>query len=145
MYGPTYSGKMKIYNNKLISKFCELISMGHTIEIACSQVGISRTTYSNWMKRGSCGADDPGFVDDKNKPYIKFKEDVEKAASDFVVSNVTELRKIGIETKNWQCIAWLLERRRPDLFGKRDGSNDNNHQQINVTITRQTMEKPGIE
>jgi hypothetical protein len=70
---------------------------------------------------------------------------VEKAASDFVVSNVTELRKIGIETKNWQCIAWLLERRRPDLFSKRDGSNDNNHQQINVTITRQTMEKPGIE
>jgi len=128
---------------EVISKFCKVIKNGHTIGIACSQVGISRQTYSNWIKRGSCDADDPG--NDKNKLYIKFKVDVEKAGDDFVVDNVAELQKIGKETKSWQCIAWLLERRRPDLFGKRDGSNDNNHQQINVTITRQTMEKPGIE
>lgn len=132
-------------NDKLISKFCELISNGHSIEIACNQVGISRQTYYNWQKRATCGADVPGFVNEKHKLYSKFQVNVEKAASDFVVSNVSELRKIGIETKNWQCIAWLLERRRPDLFSKRDGANDNNHQQINVTITRQTMEKPGIE
>lgn len=63
----------------------------------CHYCGISTDSFTTWMK---------------NKPA--FSAAVKKAESKVRISHMKEIKEAG--KKQWQALAWLLERRWPDEF-----------------------------
>jgi transposase len=88
------------------------IALGVPNEHACHAVGINEHTLYNWINRGK-------EAQRKTNHYFQFLQDYKKAKSKSVVRNVAVIEKYAKE-KDWKAAAWLLERRYPDQFGKRE-------------------------
>lgn len=84
-----------------IERICSAIAIGATYEIAAEHAGVSRATLWNWLKKGR----------DARKGIYKTLFDRFKKAE--ARAALTCLAQINAEAQagNWQCSAWLLERR----------------------------------
>ena len=89
-------------------KIVNIIKKGNYIRVACQAVGISHTTYFSWIKKGEEGI----------SPYVEFLYAVEKAESE---AQIEFIKIIAAQApKQWQAAAWWLERRFPEMWGRRD-------------------------
>lgn len=63
-----------ILNDKLIKDICNYLKDGVPILTSCEALGISESTYYDWMKRGQ------GIHKERTQEeiYVKFVEEVEK-------------------------------------------------------------------
>jgi transposase len=78
---------------------------GMSIEAACSQSGVSQTTYYRWL--------------DESGDDGEWTAEV-KAALDFSEAVLLETVKMQGEAKlDWRAAAWILERRFPHRWGQR--------------------------
>jgi len=77
------------------------IRAGTPKEIAAQAIGITRTTFYRWMHNGN------GFSDS-----------IKKAESEAINLYVLRIQKAG--EHSWQANAWVLERRYPELFAKKE-------------------------
>ncbi len=92
---------------------CEAIRTGAPLLASLEAAGISTATYYRWLDNGE--KEGPEYVD-----YQQFREDVKKAKGRFVVEAVKGLQAAGSDPKYWTALAWLLERRCPEEFGKKE-------------------------
>jgi hypothetical protein len=87
-----------------------LIKMGNFVETTCGTVGINKSTFYDWMKKGK-NSNHP-----QNK-YRKFQEAVVQAMA------WSEARDVALITKqskyHWIAAAWILSRKHPDKWGKK--------------------------
>jgi len=90
----------------------KLIGAGNYTIRACQAVGIGRTTYDDWLRRGE--ADEGQGVE---SIYRSFRGDIKKAESDSIAKNVALIGEAA--KKEWQAAAWLLERKYPKEWGRR--------------------------
>ena len=84
------------------------IKAGNWIKTTCTNVGIDKSTFYDWMKRG-----------EKSKRYTiykKFYEAVKQAQAFAEAVHVANISKAA-ET-NWRAAAWILERRFSQRWGK---------------------------
>lgn len=98
------------FNEELTKKICQKIATGVPINHSCASVGISRSQFYEWYRRGKQA---------KRGKYHDFYEKVEKAKADAISLRVARINKAG-ENGNWQADAWYLERIDPEHFGKKD-------------------------
>lgn len=92
-----------------VTRLAAAIAEGHTIEVACFQGGITHTTWSKWMMRGTAGEEPyAGFVAAIREAMAKAEEKLTK-----VVINA------ATEGGDWRAALALLERRHPDRWSKR--------------------------
>lgn len=89
------------YTPKIIAAICKLISIGMTQKQTADLVGVRESTISNWKKE-----------------HPEFRDKVEKANAVFARTNVKIIQKAASRT--WQAAAWLLERRYPEIYAKRE-------------------------
>lgn len=102
------------------------IERGLTIVDACEYSGISEKTYYNWLNKDTTQIKD----DDDRKKFVQFLQDIKKAQSECQMYCLDFIMK----DKSWQSKAWLLERRFPDRWAKKDMTiNENNEKVINFT------------
>ena len=94
---------------ELCDEICEYIAMGNYIERCCQAVGIAKSTFYNWKKRGEKG----------EEPYATFLKRVNKVEAKAEIKHTGIIHDIA-ETGNWMASAWLLERKYPNRFGKRE-------------------------
>lgn len=102
-------GKKIILTEDLCGRICKYLAMGNYVEDCCKAVGISKSTFYNWKKLGENG----------EEPYATFLERVEEAEAKAIVTHVGIIHDTA-ETGNWLASAWLLERKHPNKFGKRE-------------------------
>lgn len=95
---------------ELQENFCKAIENGDSILGACGYVGISEKTYYNWIDRAESAKGRTKFV--------KFKECVDKAKAK-ALHNFEQVITHA-STEHWQAAAWMLERRYPNMYGKRE-------------------------
>ena len=95
---------------QLQAEFCKALENGASILGACGHVGITEPTYYNWIKRAN-------EAKTKTK-YVKFKECVE-TAKEKALFNFEQVI-VSASMEHWQAAAWMLERRYPNMYGKRD-------------------------
>jgi len=111
---------------ELVARLLEVLAAGNTRKAAYDIAGISSGTFATWLE------------DD-----LDFKDAVKKAESDAVAERVARIRAAGIggavvrrvtvarngevvttteeyARPEWQADAWLLERKYPDDFGRKD-------------------------
>lgn len=103
-------GRPSLLNDKLIEDFAAEIEDGLPIIYACDLLGISDTTYENWMKWGKRDIDS-----EVDSLYAKFFVAIKKAYAQYVKNAKNEMRQ---KANGWQSIAWWLERTNPYFMPK---------------------------
>ena len=97
-----------------------LIKAGCSYPTAAMTIGISKTLIYQWMNRGTvernriqAGLEPiPTEVD-----FLDFLNGVERKKEEFIASQIVAITKAGT-SGDWRAAAWLLERARPNEFGK---------------------------
>ena len=89
------------------ARICAAIAAGSYLEPAAAFAGICEATLHNWLARGER---EPG-------PYRDFLEAVKKAEAEIELHCVKQIRE-AIRTQ-WTAAAWLLERKYPGRWGRR--------------------------
>ena len=114
------SGKNKTKETR--EKLLENLREGMSIEAACSQSGIGRTTYYRWLEES--GEDG------------EWSQEV-KAAHDFAEAVLLQTIKYQGEAKqDWRAAAWILERRFSDRWGAK--------REVDVTVNNTANETDDI-
>jgi DNA-binding transcriptional MerR regulator len=103
------------------------VSRGMYYEAAASLAGVTYATLRNWYNRGEVEAErrsSPRVKSgtrkwEREQPYFEFFDALKKAQA---TAQYNALRTIDTASNSgtWQAAAWLLERRHPDQFGRRD-------------------------
>ena len=75
-------------------------------------IGVTAESFNNWMNWGREGIKDPIFS--------RFYATVREAESKLMFDCLTKLKQVNDTGMNPQSIQWLLERRFPQDFGKRN-------------------------
>lgn len=94
---------------ELCDKICKDIQQGGTLKYAAMHNGITEQTFYNWMKRGQESKTQTG-------KFFEFFESVKRAQEDGKTRLISKIEMHG--ERNWQALAWLLERMYPDEFGR---------------------------
>lgn len=96
---------------KLIKDAEKLLKGGNYVETICEYLGIGKTTWYRWLAEG-----------EQANSGIKreFWDAIKKAEAEAEIRLITDLQKIAKKNNQWQGIAWVLERKYPDKWGKRE-------------------------
>lgn len=98
------------FNDPVIwDRLIEALRVGSYIEDACRYAGISSRQFRTWR----------GLALDGVEPYATKWEEVKTAESVSIISNLANIKKAS-QDGSWQASAWLLERKYPDKFARRD-------------------------
>lgn len=138
------AGRRTVITDQMMDRFLEAIESGNTIKNACGYAGIAPATFHSWkvrIERGERMRSDTyrrisRFLDLYRVSEAKAqKEAVERirraGRGEHVIARRTTTRTLAdgtIETvvteefapAEWRADAWLLERRNPAEWGRRD-------------------------
>lgn len=117
----------------LQAKLCDAIRAGNFLEPAASFAGIDESTLHRWLKRGAR---------ERKGARHDLAMAVDKATADSETLAVARISKEGSEG-SWQAEAWLLERRFPERWGRRE-----RHEvkaEINSTVKVKNVGQEAIE
>jgi len=108
--------------NKLIDDVALLISNGMPVTRACEYLGINRKTHYEWLKKGRSSE-----ATDLQKRYVF---EVMRAGAEFQKKSIEAIQGACKDGKNWQALAWLLERLYPSEFARKyDNFEDDNDEE----------------
>ena len=92
---------------ELTQEITTYIRDGNSPTISATLVGISPSTYFNWMSKGS----------NQEPRFMEFLESIKRANAQSIVNRVAHIARAA-DSGNWRAAAWLLERMAPESFGK---------------------------
>lgn len=98
-------GPKSKYTPETVDKILNAIAVGAPYVHACGYAGISQDTFERWRAQ-----------------HTEFAEAIKKAEGKAVVGWLAKIEKAASEG-NWQAVAWKLERRYHEHFGRRDKVN----------------------
>jgi transposase len=104
----------------------EALCDGNYLKVACSAAGITYAGFAWWRKRYEDGDPDA-------QVFADFFDAVKRAIA---VSETRAVRDVRAGVMNWQSRAWLLERRFPSRWGKKDRT-----PKVNVNVSTLTDEQ----
>ena len=90
-------------------KICNYVRQGLTYEIAARAAGISESTFYRWRERGEKA---------RRGKYREFWEALKKAEAE--AEQVLVQRILDASNDTWQAAAWILERRHPERWARKD-------------------------
>jgi predicted transcriptional regulator len=93
------------------------IRLGMSYEKAAIFAGITYQTFKTWM--------DKGKVANKGQ-YREFYDELKKADAEGEAACIQKIQKAA-QDGTWQAAAWILERRHPEDWGRKD--------KVDTTIT----------
>lgn len=100
------------------------LASGVPVEVAAAYAGVVKVTFYNWLNAGRKAiAEANGNLAEvlATDPYAQFAIEVEEAQATFIVGNSTHIANAGTRDTEgqWQALAWQLERRFPQWFGRK--------------------------
>ena len=98
------------------------ISQTGSIEGAAALNGISATTYYNWMRHGKPMTDweaEGNRLDPEDETFAILYRNVNQALAHLEVRSFEIVQKAA-NAGTWQAAAWILERRFPARWGRRN-------------------------
>lgn len=91
------------------SRICAVLRAGNYREVACAKAGVHYATFARWMADGKAAT---------AGPFREFHDAVKRAEAYAEAKLLGQIRTASVE--NWQAAAWMLERKTPDRWGRRD-------------------------
>lgn len=117
---PTRSrvGRPIVLTRALMLAIVSSIEAGAYIETAAAVHGVSKSALYEWMRRGARLARDEGERSADELLFIEFSDTMARSLAGSEVALVAQIVAAGRE--HWQACAWLLERKWPEKYGRRD-------------------------
>lgn len=112
-------GRKLLLDYELIEKAGELLQEGHYQRTVCNYFGISEQTWYSWLNKGEEYREltEEELLEIPNALlYIEFYEVVKKSSSWAEMEAASAIKQHG--KKSWQALAWFLERRFRDRWGR---------------------------
>ena len=111
--------RYKFLDESVWQRLNQAISVGAYIEDACVFAGISSRQFRRWRELAEQGVE----------PYASRWQEINKSESQAIVRNLFNIQNAS-NNGTWQASAWLLERKYPDKYGRKETVNilDNNKQ-----------------
>lgn len=100
------AGRRKEITPELVETLCSFIRLGLPIRRAAESAGMGESTYYSWMSKGEKG----------EEPYVEFVETIRTAEAEAQKLLIQKVQDEG-GPQNWQ---WILERRWPEEWGRKD-------------------------
>jgi hypothetical protein len=94
-------------NSELVKEITSYIHLGNSPTVSARLVGISPSTYFDWMRKGA----------NQESKFLEFSESIERAKAQAIINRVAEITSAA-EAGYWRAAAWLLEKMAPELYGK---------------------------
>lgn len=91
-------------------KIGDNITLGMPLKFAAEATGITEVTFYNWLKRGE---------NESKGKFFEFAEHIKACKAKAVQLHLKLITKAATDG-NWQASAWILERRHPEEFGRKD-------------------------
>ena len=127
--------KTKLTEN-FINKMVELINKGVTRNMCCNSLGVSEVSFYSWIndaeliqadiERGNelaktMNIETSSSIVTINNCILKYKfyNALNEAESKYLQEHIENIARAGTKG-NWQASAWILERRRPKEFAKKN-------------------------
>ena len=98
---------------ELQSKICKYIEDGNYAIHACQAVGITTSTFYDWIKQGELDSSS-----NRSTKFSDFYDSIKESEAKSVVFHMSVIHKAG-KAGEWAASMTWLERRFPDMFGKR--------------------------
>jgi len=99
----------KFQDESVWQRLNQAISVGAYIEDACVFAGISSRQYRRWRDLAEQGI----------QPYADRWKDINQSEAQSVIRNLINIQN-SANNGSWQASAWILERKYPERFGRRD-------------------------
>jgi hypothetical protein len=104
------SGRKLILTGEIIAKAEKLLRTGNYATVIADHLGIGYSTWFHWLQKGE---------EAKTGIYRQFLDMVKKTEAAAEMAALAGILTAGMEG-NWQALAWFLERKHPDRYGRRD-------------------------
>jgi hypothetical protein len=104
--------RYKFKDETVWQRLNQAISVGAYIEDACIFAGISSRQYRRWRELAEQGVE----------PYATRWVEINKSEANAVVRNLFNIQNAS-NNGTWQASAWLLERKYPDKYGRKETVN----------------------
>lgn len=119
----TSRGRPTKLTPELQAEIVKIIKTGNYIETACAFVGINKSTFYDWLKRGArekqrLEKNPRAKIKKSEAVYVEFSNAIEKALAQAEIRDVAIIGKAA--ESNWQAAAWRLERKYPERWGRKD-------------------------
>jgi len=130
-------GRKPILTEEIIQNVVSVLRTGTYIETAIACVGISKDTFYAWLRRGArerrrLDNDKKAKPNKEEAIYLQLSDAVKKAIAEAEIRNLAMISQAG-ETQ-WQASAWILERRFPERWGKKDIITQTGDNKITIRI-----------
>ena len=107
----------------VINSLAEAMKNGAAIDVACNIAGVHRSTFFRWQEEAEKlynqlneGEIQRSRLNTREKHLIDFHEKVTFASARYELELLKEIRA---KEKNWQALAWILERRFRERYARR--------------------------
>ena len=104
--------RYKFKDETVWQRLNQAISVGAYIEDACIFAGISSRQYRRWRELAEQGVE----------PYATRWVEINKSEANAVVRNLFNIQNAS-NNGTWQASAWLLERKYPEKYGRKETVN----------------------
>ena len=104
--------RYKFMDESVWQRLNQAISVGAYIEDACIFAGISSRQFRRWRELAEQGIE----------PYAERWEEINKSESQSIVRNLFNIQNAS-NNGTWQASAWLLERKYPEKYGRKETVN----------------------
>lgn len=104
--------RYKFLDESVWQRLNQAISVGAYIEDACVFAGISSRQFRRWRELAEQGIE----------PYAERWEEINKSESQSIVRNLFNIQNAS-NNGTWQASAWLLERKYPEKYGRKETVN----------------------
>lgn len=116
--------RYKFLDESVWQRLNQAISVGAYIEDACIFAGISSRQFRRWRELAEQGIE----------PYAERWEEINKSESQSIVRNLFNIQNAS-NNGTWQASAWLLERKYPEKYGRKETVNlESNNKQFDVEL-----------
>lgn len=102
-------GRRSKLNKQVQETICKVLRSGNYRTVAARLAGIDERTLYRWLEKGE---------EAKRGKYRQFCRAVMEAEAQGQAALVAQINVAAKDT--WQAAAWILERKYPDLWGRRD-------------------------
>jgi hypothetical protein len=116
--------RYKFLDESVWQRLNQAISVGAYIEDACVFAGISSRQFRRWRELAEQGI----------QPYAERWEEINKSESQSIVRNLFNIQNAS-NNGTWQASAWLLERKYPEKYGRKETVNvESKNKQFDVEL-----------